>query len=86
MNTTPVHDPRTLSPHAVYSIAGCFYRYLRTEGTDTHPKYLFEPLPAQRKIAVLPLNRQTLIIRCQVVEGMTAPHPGTRQWTQLSLF
>ena len=86
MNTTPVRDSRTLSTQAVYSIGGCLYRYLCTQGTDTHPQYFFEPLPAQRRTAVQKLNRQSLIVRCSVVEGQTAPPRTKNQWTQLSLF
>jgi len=85
MNVTPVRDSRTLSTQAVYSIDGCLFRYLCTEGTDTHPQYFFEPLPAQRKTAVQKLNRHTLV-RCAVVEGQTAPPRTKKQWTQLSLF
>ena len=85
MDITPVCDTRTLSLNAVYSIDGYLYRYLGVEGTNPHQKYLFEPLPAQRRTAVLTLNRNALLLRCSVVQGHTVPPPRNTQWTQLSL-
>lgn len=86
MRLSAVRDSRTLSKEAVYQIDGCLYRYLYTDGTDKHLKHHFEPLPAQRKTAKITLNRQTLLIRCQIVEGKIAPPQTTSQWKQLSLF
>jgi len=71
MKLKPVFEPKTLSQSRVYLIDGTQYRYLRTEGGGKHIKYVFSPLPNQRKTSEVSLNSIKLTIRCQEVEGMT---------------
>ncbi|MBD2303895.1 MULTISPECIES: hypothetical protein [Nostocales] len=70
MNLKPVFDPKTLSHSKVYLIDCTQYRYVRTEGSGKHIKYVFAPLPNQRKSSEISLNSTKLGIRCQEVVGM----------------
>ncbi|RCJ32456.1 hypothetical protein A6770_18755 [Nostoc minutum NIES-26] len=64
MKLNPVYEPKTLNPSKVYLIDSTQYRYLRIEGTGKHIKYVFSPLPNQRKTSDISLNNTKLTIKC----------------------
>jgi hypothetical protein len=70
MNLKPVYEPKTLAQSKVYLIDSVRYRFIRQEGSEKHIKYVFSPLPNQRKTSEISLNQTKLIIRCQEIEGM----------------
>jgi hypothetical protein len=71
MKLNPVYDPKTLNQSKVYMIEGTRYRYVRSDGSVKNMKYVFSPLPNQRKTKEISLNETRLSIRCQEVQGMT---------------
>ncbi|MBD2496759.1 hypothetical protein [Nostoc sp. FACHB-280] len=71
MELKPVFDPKTLNQSKIYLIDCVQYRYVRTDGSGKNSKYVFAPLPNQRKTSEIFLNSTKLWIRCQEVEGMT---------------
>ncbi|WP_414573247.1 hypothetical protein [Nostoc sp. CCY 9925] len=71
MKLDPVYDPKTLTQSKVYMVEGTRYRYVRIDGSGKNIKYVFSPLPNQRKTKEISLNETRLSIRCQEVQGMT---------------
>ncbi|MFN6569854.1 hypothetical protein [Dendronalium sp. ChiSLP03b] len=86
MKLNPVYEPRTLNQSQVYMIEGTQYRYLRTEGNGQNAKYVFLPLPNQRKISEISLNSTKLAIKCQSVEGMTCQPPKNQNVVQMGFL
>ncbi|MBU7586200.1 MAG: hypothetical protein KAF91_25600 [Nostoc sp. TH1S01] len=86
MKLNPVFEPKTLSQSKVYLIDGTQYRYVRTDGNGKSIKYVFSPLPNQRKTSELSLNSTKLGIKCQEVEGMTYEPPKEQFVVQIGLL
>ncbi|RCJ18451.1 hypothetical protein A6770_32965 [Nostoc minutum NIES-26] len=86
MKLNPVYDPKTLNQSKVYMIEGTRYRYVRTEGNGKNAKYVFSPLPNQRKTSNISLNNTKLSIKCQSVEGMTCQPPKNQNVIQMGFL
>ncbi|MBE9210601.1 hypothetical protein IQ244_29685 [Nostoc sp. LEGE 06077] len=86
MKLNPVFEPKILSQSKVYLIDCVQYRYVRTEGSGKNSKYVFAPLPKQRKSSEISLNSTKLGIRCQEVEGMTYEQPNEQIVVQIGLL
>ena len=71
-----------------YQIDGTLYQYLYSEGSIKHPQYWFRPLPAQRKIADLRLNRDKALRKVYEVPALYRQHHAivTDTAIQQSLF
>lgn len=86
MKLKPVFEPKTLSQLKMYLIDCVQYRYVRTEGSGKNSKYVFSPLPNQRKSSEISLNSTKLGIKCQEVEGMTYEPPKEQFVVQMGLL
>ncbi|MBD2480346.1 MULTISPECIES: hypothetical protein [Nostocaceae] len=86
MELKPVFDPKTLNQSKIYLIDCVQYRYVRTDGSGKNSKYVFAPLPNQRKSSEISLNSTKLGIRCQEVEGITYEPPKEQNVVQMGLL
>jgi hypothetical protein len=86
MSLKAVFEPKTLSTSKVYLIDCTQFRYVRSEGSDKHIKYVFAPLPNQRKSSEISLNSTKLGIRCQEVEGIVYQPPKEQFVVQMGLL
>ncbi|RCJ40072.1 hypothetical protein A6770_38410 [Nostoc minutum NIES-26] len=86
MKLNPVFEPKILSQSKVYLIDCVQYRFVRTEGSGKNIKYIFQPLPNQRKISEISLNSTKLAIRCQEVEGMVCEPPKNQSVVQMEFL
>ncbi|BBD63332.1 hypothetical protein NIES2109_61820 (plasmid) [Nostoc sp. HK-01] len=86
MKLNPVFEPKTLNHSKVYLIDGTQYRYVRTESSGKSIKYVFSPLPNQRKSSEISLNSTKLGIKCQEIEGMTYEPPKEQIVVQMGLL
>lgn len=86
MELNPVYDPKTLNQSKVYMIEGTRYRYLRTDGNVKNIKYVFLPLPNQKKTKEISLNETRLSIRCLEVQGVTYEPPKEQAVVQMGLL
>lgn len=86
MKLNPVFDSKTLSNSKVYVIEGTRYRYVRTDGSAKNIKYVFSPLPNQRKTSEISLNSTKLGIKCQEIEGQTYESPKEQTVVQMGLL
>ncbi|WP_313931989.1 MULTISPECIES: hypothetical protein [Nostoc] len=86
MKLNPVFEPKTLNYSKVYLIDGTQYRYVRTEGSGKHIKYVFSPLPNHRKTSEVSLNSTKLGIRCQEIEGIVYQPPKEQTVVQMGLL
>ncbi|BBD63121.1 hypothetical protein NIES2109_59710 (plasmid) [Nostoc sp. HK-01] len=86
MKLNPVFDPKTLNTSKIYLIDCVQYRYVRTEGSGKNSKYIFAPLPNQRKSSEISLNFTKLGIKCQEVEGIVYQPPKEQFVVQMGLL
>ncbi|MBD2683580.1 MULTISPECIES: hypothetical protein [Nostoc] len=86
MELNPVYDPKTLNQSKVYMIEGTRYKYLRIDGSRKNIKYVFSPLPNQRKTKEISLNETRLSIRCLEVQGVTYEPPKEQTVVQMGLL
>ncbi|MCC5640995.1 hypothetical protein LC593_35240 [Nostoc sp. CHAB 5844] len=86
MKLNPVYDSKNLSTSKVYLIDCVQYRYVRIEGNGKNIRYVFQPLPNQRKTSELSLNNTKLSIRCQEVQGMVYQQPKEQNVVQMGLL
>ncbi|MEA5551666.1 hypothetical protein VB713_11865 [Anabaena cylindrica UHCC 0172] len=86
MKLSQVYDSTLLTKKSVYQIDGTFYRYLYKSDSIHSPQFFFRPLAGQRKTADLKLNRNKLMSRCYLVEGMSATAEVVGNHCQLSLL
>ncbi|MBD2471428.1 hypothetical protein [Nostoc sp. FACHB-145] len=86
MNLKPVFDPKTLSTSKIYLIDCVQYRYVRTDGSGKNSRYVFAPLPNQRKTSDISLNSTKLGIKCQVIEGIVYQPPKEQNVVQMGLL
>ncbi len=71
MKLSPVYNPASLSTNKVYQIDGASYQFVQKTGEGKNIKYIFSPLPKQRRTTEVVLNQNKLILYCVEVEGMT---------------
>jgi hypothetical protein len=81
-----VYDSTLLTQKSVCQIDGALYRYLYKSDSIHSPQFFFRPLAGQRKTADLKLNRNKLMNRCYLVEGMSASAEVMGNALQLSLL
>ncbi|MBD2468803.1 hypothetical protein [Nostoc sp. FACHB-145] len=86
MKLNSVFDPKTLNQSKVYLIDGTQYRYVRTDGSGQNSKYVFSPLPNQRKSSEISFNSTKLGIKCQEVEGIVYQPPKEQTVMQMGLL
>ncbi|MBD2451854.1 hypothetical protein H6G76_32990 [Nostoc sp. FACHB-152] len=86
MKLNPVFETKTLSQSKVYLIDGTQYRYVQTESSGKNSKYVFAPLPNQRKTSEIFLNSTKLGIKCQEIEGQTYEPPKEQTVVQMGLL
>ncbi len=87
MKLSPVSNPASLSRKKVYQIEGTSYQFVQKTGDGKNIKYIFSPLPQQRRKNQLILNQTKLILRCAEVEGMIySPSAVENKSVQTKLF
>lgn len=86
MKLNYVFDGASLKQSKVYLIDCVQYRYVRTDGSGKNSKYIFQPLPNQRKTSEISLNSTKLGIKCQVIEGMIYQPPKEQCVVQMGLL
>ncbi|WP_414569389.1 hypothetical protein [Nostoc sp. CCY 9925] len=86
MELNPVYDPKTLTQSKVNMIEGTRYRYVRSDGSGKNIKYVFSPLPNQRKTSEISFNSTKLGIRCQEIKGITYEPPKEQTVVQMGLL
>lgn len=90
ISTSALHDSTLLTTSAVYRIDAGFYRFILKDpyASLNAPRYIFRPLPGQRRKADLVLNHKRLVSRVYRIDGMKANANITvkSDHIQLSLF
>ncbi|MBC1238639.1 MULTISPECIES: hypothetical protein [Nostoc] len=86
MKLNPVFEPNTLNTSKVYMIEGTQYRYVQAHSSGKNIKYVFSPLPNQRKTSEISLNSTKLTIKCQEVKGMTYQPTKEQNVVQMGLL